>query len=80
MNPSTMPRNSIVKPISQLNSRGLRNAPVKKIRSKCTIIAATNRIAAQWWTWRISRPPRTSNERSSVDAYASDMCRPRSSS
>src|SRR6266508_359867 len=76
MKPSTMPRNSIVKPISQLSSRGLRNAPVKKIRSMWTIIAATNRIAAQWWIWRSRRPPRMSNEMSSVEAYASDMCRP----
>jgi len=34
-------------PITQLVSRGLRNAPVKKIRSMCMAIAATNTSAAQ---------------------------------
>ena len=35
-------------PISQFNSRsGLRKAPVKKMRSMCTDIAATNNSAAQ---------------------------------
>ena len=55
-------------PISQFSSRGLRKAPVKNTRSMCTIIAATNSIAAQWWIWRISRPPRTSKLMFSVDA------------
>ena len=59
--------NSMI-PISQLTSRGLRNAPVKKIRSMWTKIAATNRSAAQWWIWRISRPPRTSKLMFSVEA------------
>ncbi len=68
MKPSMMPRNSIAKPITQLSSRGLRNAPVKKMRSRCTIIAAMNSTAAQWWICRISRPPRTSKEMFSVDA------------
>ena len=55
-------------PIIQLSSRGLRNAPVKKTRIRCTNIAATKSIAAQWCIWRISRPPRTSKEMSSVEA------------
>ena len=63
-------------PISQLTSRGLRNAPVKNTRSMCTKAAATNRSAAQWWIWRTSRPPRTSNEISSVEANASEMGMP----
>ena len=52
----------------QLSSRGLRNAPVKNTRSMCTTIAATNSSAAQWWIWRMSRPPRTSKVMSSVEA------------
>lgn len=67
--------NSVV-PISQLISRGLRNAPVKKMRSRCTQIAAMKMIAAQWWICRISSPPRTSNEMCSVDAYASLIVTP----
>ena len=55
----------------QLNSRGLRYAPVKNTRSMCTMIAATNSSAAQWWICRISSPPRTSKLMFSVDAYAS---------
>ena len=55
-------------PMIQLVSRGLRNAPVKKTRAECTIIAATKISAAQWWIWRMIRPPRTSNEMCSVDA------------
>ncbi len=38
-----------MKPITQLSSRGLRKAPVKKTRSMCTPIPATNTSAAQWW-------------------------------
>ena len=47
-------------PMTQLNSRGLRNAPVKKIRNMWTIIAAMKNRAAQWWICRMSSPPRTS--------------------
>ena len=54
--------------MSQLSSRGLRNAPVKKMRNRWTEIAATKSSAAQWWIWRISSPPRMSKEMSSVDA------------
>ncbi len=57
-----------MKPTTQLISRGLRNAPVKNTRSMCRPIAATNSSAAQWCTWRMSRPPRMSNEMSIVDA------------
>ena len=52
----------------QLVSRGLRKAPVKKTRSRWTEIAATKNRAAQWWIWRMSRPPRTSKLMSSVEA------------
>ena len=63
-----MPRVSIPMPISQLVSRGLRYAPVKKIRSMWQRIAARNTSAAQWWICRMSRPPRTSKLRFSVDS------------
>ena len=53
--------------MTQLISRGLRNAPVKKTRNMCTESATMNISAAQWWIWRISRPPRMSNEMSSVE-------------
>ena len=66
------------RPMIQLSSRGLRNAPVKKIRSMCTTIAAMNSSAAQWCIWRMIRPPRTSNEMFSDVAYACDMACPRS--
>ena len=52
----------------QLISRGLRNAPVKKMRHMCTPMAATNISADQWWICRMSRPPRTSKLMCSVDA------------
>ncbi len=54
--------------MKKLMSRGLRNAPVKMIRSMCSVIAATNTSAAQWWVCRIKRPPDTSKERFSADA------------
>ncbi len=52
----------------QLTSRGLRNAPVRKIRIMWTNIAAMNSIADQWCICRISSPPRTSNEMLRVEA------------
>ena len=55
-------------PTTQLISRGLRKAPVKKTRIMWTNIAAMKSIAAQWCICRISRPPRTSKEMFSVDA------------
>ena len=36
--------------MTQLASRGRRNAPVKKMRARCTMIDAANNNAAQWWT------------------------------
>ncbi len=54
--------------MTQFSSRGLRNAPVKNTRNMCTVIAATKISADQWWICRISRPPRTSKEMSSVDS------------
>lgn len=53
--------------MSQLISRGLRKAPVKKTRIMWTVMATVKKSAAQWWMWRISRPPRTSKEISTVD-------------
>ena len=47
-------------PIIQLSSRGRRNAPVKKMRMRCTTMAAMNSSAAQWWIWRMTSPARTS--------------------
>ena len=54
--------------MSQLISRGLRKAPVKNTRSMWTWIATMNSSAAQWWIWRMIRPPRMSKEMSSVEA------------
>ncbi len=54
--------------MTQLSSRGLRNAPVKNTRIRCTTIEARNSSAAQWWIWRMSSPPRTSKEIFSVEA------------
>ena len=54
--------------MSQLNSRGLRNAPVKKTRNMCTAMAAMKISADQWCIWRRSSPPRMSNEMSRVEA------------
>jgi len=60
----------------QLSSRGLRNAPVKNTRIRCTTIAAMNSRADQWWICRMNRPPRTSKEMRSVDSYAADIGMP----
>jgi hypothetical protein len=76
--PSAAASANMAVPISQLTSRGLRNAPVKKMRSTWIPIAATNRSAAQWWIWRISRPARTSKLMFSVEAYASLILTPSS--
>ena len=54
-------------PIIQLSSRGLRKAPVKNTRARCTTIEARNSSAAQWWIWRITRPARTSKLSSSAE-------------
>jgi len=64
-------------PITQLASRGLRNAPVKNVRNMWATSAAMNSCEAQWWTCRTNSPPRTSNERRSVLSYAWDMATPR---
>ena len=63
--------------MTQLASRGLRNAPVKNVRNMCATIAATNSSAAQWWICRTNRPPRTSNEMCSALAYAVLISMPR---
>src|SRR6218665_3561754 len=65
-----------VKPTVQFSSRGLRNAPVKKTRSMCSPIAATNNSAAQWCICRTNKPPRTSKEMLSVDDIATDISTP----
>ena len=43
-------------PIVQLISRGLRKAPVKKMRAMWTMMAPTKMSAAQWCIWRIEGP------------------------
>ena len=65
-----------MKPTTQLTSRGLRKAPVKKTRIMCVTIAAMNSSAAQWWICRMSSPPVTSNDRCRVEANASDISTP----
>ena len=35
--------------MTQFASRGRRNAPVKKMRNRWTMIDAANSSAAQWW-------------------------------
>src|SRR6476661_2894730 len=64
--------------MTQLISRGLRNAPVKNTRSMCTDSAMMNISAAQWWICRISSPPLMSKEMSTVERYASETVTPRS--
>ena len=54
--------------MTQLSSRGLRKAPVKKIRAMCTTMEPTKMSADQWCIWRISRPPRTPKEMLTVDS------------
>ena len=49
---------------------------MKKTRHMCTVMATMNISAAQWWIWRISRPPRTSKEMPRVEEYASDIVTP----
>ena len=62
-----MPSVTSVTPMSQLTSRGLRNAPVKNTRIRCTTIATTNTSAAQWWVCRMTSPAGTSNAIPSVE-------------
>ena len=64
-------------PMTQLTSRGRRNAPVKNVRNMWIVSASMNSSADQWCTWRTNRPPRTSNVMYSVDSYARDISRPR---
>ncbi len=68
----------MVMPMIQLSSRGLRKAPVKKMRAMCTTIEPTKMSAAQWCIWRTSSPPRTSKEMLTVERKASDTRWPRS--
>ena len=65
-------------PMIQLSSRGLRKAPVKKMRAMWTTMEPTKMSAAQWCIWRTSRPPRTPKEMFTVELYASDTRWPRS--
>ena len=78
MKPARKPSRNSVTPITQFVSRGLRKAPVKKIRAMCTTIDAMNSSAAQWCICRMNRPPRTSNEMFSDDSKAADISVPRS--
>ena len=75
-----MPSTMSEKPMSQLSSRGLRNAPVKNTRNMCTKIATMNTSAAQWCICRNSRPPLTSNAISIVDSKARETVAPWSAS
>jgi len=47
----------------QLSSRGLRKAPVKKMRAMWTTMAPMKMSAAQWCIWRMSSPARTAKDR-----------------
>ena len=67
MKPFRIARISIVSPIVQLSSRGLRNAPVKKTRAMCSTIEPTKMSHAQWCIWRMSSPARTEKERLTVE-------------
>ena len=64
--PSNIARINSSEPITQLASRGRRNAPVKNTRARCTMIDAANSSAAQWWICRTNNPPRTSKLMSSA--------------
>ncbi len=63
-------------PKTQLISRGLRKAPVKKTRAMCAKTETMKISAPQWWICRMSRPPRMSKEMSSVERYASETVIP----
>ena len=76
MKPSAMPSSNSTQPIIQLASRGRRNAPVKKMRSMCTVMDTMNMSAAQWCIWRIKSPPRTSKDRFKAVSYARDISTP----
>ena len=78
MKPLAIANSSSVHPINQLISRGLRNAPVKKMRPRWATIAPTKSSAAQWCICRIMSPRRTSKLRPTTDRYASDICTPTS--
>ena len=58
----------MVTPMIQLSSRGLRKAPVKKMRAMCTAIEPRKMSAAQWCVWRMSRPDFTSKESPTEEA------------
>ncbi len=62
----------MVMPMSQFSSRGLRKAPVKKMRPMCTMMDPVKMSAAQWCIWRMSSPPRTSKEMPTVERKASE--------
>ncbi len=62
----------MVMPMIQFSSRGLRKAPVKKMRAMWTTMEPVKMSAAQWCIWRMSSPPRTSKEMPTVDLYASE--------
>ena len=51
----------------QLISRGLRKAPVKKIRHMWKSTAARKIRAAQWWAWRMISPARALKDRLMTD-------------
>ena len=69
-----------MQPMTQLISRGRRNAPVKNTRARCTAMEARNSRAAQWWIWRMTRPARTSKLSSRADRNAAVISTPRRAS
>ena len=60
MKPFMTASTSRLTPTNQLISRGRRKAPVKNTRQTWVTMEATNTRAAQWWSWRITSPARTS--------------------
>jgi hypothetical protein len=73
-----MPRASSVTQISHCLVRGRRNALVRNMRSSCITTAAMKTSAAQWCTWRMSSPPRTSRLSRMVESKALLTKSPRS--
>ena len=63
MKPFRMARISRVTPMTQFVSRGLRKAPVKKMRAMWITIDPMKTSAAQWCIWRMSSPARTAKDR-----------------
>jgi hypothetical protein len=76
--PWAIASSSTAMPTTQVRWRGRRKAPVKKLRHRCSTIAATNTSEAQWWVWRTSSPAGTSKEIRITELNASVTGWPRS--